>query len=252
MKGLSLPIKLSELDSIDRESSFVDMSKLNFPCDQSKQIRSSFIFIRNTNIDLNLVFDNCAYEMKSSYLMFYLKGNINVDIPIMITTWIEILLFYDNGNDNNIVLPCILDKDEILLFIRENNDFVKELNRFISSIPICTIEFYLTYSKIETDISMSEFQTSDWDELNMDNFMHMLDYDDFILLISPKDGLMPVKYNNYFSQSNNMYIGQLISKLPFLNIINIMASPGSVIEKDFIDGIESGKIFGMEEENDDR
>lgn len=232
MKYYSLPIDLNVIDSINKEEAVIDMSDLKFPCDESKQVRSSFIFIRNTDLDMNFDFEKCSYEMKEEYLLFYFKGNINVNIPVLSTTWLEILFHEYTGG---ITLQSILNNEEIEKFINRNGNYVNEIHRFIVSIPISAINFYLGYNMVESDISMDEFPQSDFDELNLDNFIHLVDYSDFMLLITPRPGIEPTFYTKYFNRGeNDPYKQILISKLPFLNMINMMINPKESVNDTFV------------------
>lgn len=214
----SLPIISEEIKNIDKNNSIVDMSKLEFPVNKDLQKRASFLFIRNTSLDLELDFSKCNFKDKEEFLLSYLTGDIDLDIPILTNTWIEILL---NEISDEIVLPSIMDKYEINKFTNNNREFIQELYTFIISIPLCSIEFAM--DKDDKYIT-NDFEETDYDKINIANFVRMVDNEDFKLIIGSKDGLTPKYYKKYFHKEDNPYLNDLIKPFPFLDIINIINS----------------------------
>lgn len=222
MQYYSLPINLNKIDLLSKENSVIDMSLLNFKCDIGKQKRSSFLFIRNTNIDIPITFQNCSYEDKEEFLLMYMFGDINVNLDILVSTWLKILL---SKVDNRPYLLSIFDDDEIERFCENNKEIINEIYQFIISIPLCSINFYLGYNKIETDISINEFETTDYDKINIKNFIKLIYHDEFLLLITHMENIKPLYYIKYFNMDNNILLKELLKKLPFLNILNILINP---------------------------
>lgn len=227
-----LPIKPEEIKNIDRDNSVVDMSKLEFPVNKKIQKRASFLFIRNTSLDIPLDFSGCSFKDKEEFLLLYLTGDIDLDIPILTDTWIEILL---NEMSDEIVLQSIMDKYEINKFIRNNKDLIQEIYNFIISIPLCSIEFAM--DKDDKYIT-NDFEESDYDKINIANFVRMTTNEDFKLLVTNKDGLTPKYYKKYFYKENNPYLNDLIKPFPFLDIINIISSNEDT-QKDFLQNLET-------------
>jgi len=224
MKFCSLPIDMSLVESITPENTIVDFSSLDFPCPADKQKRSAFLFLRNTNLKATFMFVGCTYEDKAEYMMMYYSGNIAVHIPELDLEWLFILLRRAYGYQ-----PCkIFTEEEADRFISENKDFIDEVLRLIVSLPLCSIQYFLSDKEnISTDITMDSFPKSDWDKLNLNNFIHLLDFEDILTLINPVDGFQPTFYSNYFYTRGNPYIGKMIAGLPFLGLLNaMMYNPG--------------------------
>lgn len=218
-KCYSLPINLSEIESITPENSIVDMSSLSFPCSADKQKRSAFLFIRNTNLKTTYMFTPCSYAGKCEYMMMYYTGNIAVHIPELDLEWIYILFRRAYGSQ-----PCsIFTNEEADRFIEEHKDFIDQVLQLIISLPLCSIQYFLTDTEnVKTDISLDSFPKSDWDKLNMNNFIHLLDLEPITRLINPIDGLKPTYYTKYFFTDCNPYMQKMLTGLPFLGLLNAM------------------------------
>ncbi|MCM1215368.1 MAG: hypothetical protein NC548_12720 [Lachnospiraceae bacterium] len=219
MKCYSLPIRLNEIDGITPENSIILMNELNFPCSPDKQKRSAFLFLRNTNIHASLSFDGCSYAGKCEYMMSYYTDDICVQIPELDLEWLLILLRRANGHQ-----PCkIFTDEEGDRFIKEHKDFIDEVLRLIISLPLCSIQYFLADKEnVDTDISIDSFPKSDWDKLNMNNFIHLLDHEEILWLINPVDDLKPTFYSKYFFTEGNPYIQKMVAGLPFLALLNAM------------------------------
>ena len=53
----------------------IDMSRLLFPVETSKQNKSALLYIRNTGLKANFTFDQCSYNDKEEFLLLYLENN---------------------------------------------------------------------------------------------------------------------------------------------------------------------------------
>lgn len=228
-----LPLNFDEIASLNKEDSIIDMSSLNFPCDKESQKRSSFLFIRNTNLDFDFTFERCAYEDKEEFLLLYLQGKIAVNLPLLATSWLEILL---SPYSDRISLPSILNKDEIQTFRSRNQAFINELYQFIISIPVYHIFIFYSLGEEKDNIwDPSEFQNSNYEGISLSNFSALTSYDDFILLIQPIEEFQPLFYSKYF-QFRNRAMDQILNNLPYLGLLNVMlASPE--IQDQFVEGL---------------
>lgn len=234
-KMFGLPIDLETISS-NNDKINIDMSKLSFPCDEDKQIRSSLIFLRNTGVKVDLYFENCSYEEKSKFLMIYLNDKIVIDIPELSVSWIKILSY----GYLNIDFPSILNDDEIKKFNEENKDFIFEIHRFMVSLPLCAINYFANKSE-RGDIDINEYESTDYDGINMKNFIHLFDYEEFLFLVQNIMDIDPIFYNKYFyfNENYNPYIEIFLNKMPYLNILNIMLDVNEESQQEFIDGIKN-------------
>ena len=120
MKLISIPNDMSKFNIDDVE---IDMNNLKFDAPKEKIKYYAFIFLRNIGSKFNLNFDNCSFEDKEEYLKLFLSSNIDVYIPLLSSTWIEILT---SEIDNKMYLKSILTRDEIDLFIERNKEFINK------------------------------------------------------------------------------------------------------------------------------
>lgn len=219
MNRYTIPINMSVVESLNPEEDYVDMSELDFPIDPTKQKRAAFLFIRNTNLVIPMKFGTCSYKDRCEYMLLYYQGDISVRIPELDVAWLEMLLYRAN------MMPSfsLFTYEEMQGFISANKQFVDEVLRVAISIPLCSIDVFLSGNKnIDSDISMAEFEHSDWCGLNFDNFAHLFDYPAMLSLTRPVDGIRPVIYDKYFTKDDNPYIGMMMEKLPYLNMLNAM------------------------------
>lgn len=243
----SLPMDLNTMTA-DENTAVIDMSNLNFPVSPEKQKRSALIFIRNTGISMELSFDNCSYEDKEEYLIMYMHDNINIHIPLLTTTWIEIL---SEHRDNRIILPSILNSEEIATFIQRNQEFINEVNHLIISLPMYAI---MVLSKMERgdddlEIDMDGIEVTDYNGVNIYNLEDMSTYDDFGLLVFRTTDMIPRIYSQYFGEdSDRMPIDKITRRLPVFGMLDLMVAPQD-IQDDFLNKIKM-QITEREEEVD--
>lgn len=216
-KIITIPDGIKELQN--SEELTIDMSDLRFDCPPDKQKFYSFIFIRNSGIDLPLNFEKCSYSDKEEFLIMFLTVNININCPIMASTWIEIL----SSTEGDIYLPSILTKEEIKLFIERNLSFVNNIHQFINSLPLCAI--YKFCSRTNNSMGFDEFKATNYAEIKLVNFHQLTEYDSFILLLNhnPINEHKPVFYTEIFTNPENSYDLMLImNKLPYINLLITM------------------------------
>lgn len=224
------------LRNISIENTTIDMSKFGFNLPKDKTKRASFIYIRNSCINPLYDFHNCSFEDKSEFLLLFLNNNINVTISELASTWVEILLRY-KFNTQDIKNLSIFDINEIDKFILNNKEFIDEIYNLIISIPICAIQYY-GKSNNHLEISLNNIKHTDYDKINLFNFIQLMDYDDFILLIQSDEKFKPKYYKKYFDDIDNPYLGILLKKLPFLDILNVMLTTDEEIQDQFLNNIQ--------------
>lgn len=236
MEYLTLPLDLSIIESLDFENILIDMSDLRFPCSPELKIRSTYIFIRNIDIDMKLDFSKCTYEEKEKFILMYLKGNINVNIPIIRDTWLDIL-YGSNPIQNE--LYGILTHDEIKKFIKNNYKFVHDVYKLISSLPVLAIYNYSKSNASGAELINfdGEFEETDYNEINFHNFALLTENDEYfglVYLACPKYPLL--FYKKYFDGDDHISMSRINSRLPIMELLNIFFGPTEV-QYNFIDGI---------------
>lgn len=243
MNYLTLPLDISSIENIDFENNIIDMSDLRFP---DNKIRSAFIFIRNADLDMNFDFSKCSYETKEEFVLMYIKGNINVKLPIIRDTLIDIIISkYTNEN----IIIGIFTRDEINKFINDNIDLVNELCTLVISLPILGVYHY---SKSDSSISNminfdNEFEYTNYDEINFNNFSFLTESELFTVLIQIITDYTPKFYSKYFDGVDQIAIARINSNLPIINLLNIFFAPEE-IQNNFVSEINN--ILTVEEEAD--
>lgn len=131
----SLPYDIAKMSMIAQEGAIVDMSQINFPnIEQNEQIRTAFIFMRNTNFNVILDFSNCTKEQKDAILKEYITTDIEWYSKDMCNLWLDMLDKYiQTKNDTNDNLAkeslSLLASLPIYIFYRhELNNVVFNIN----------------------------------------------------------------------------------------------------------------------------
>lgn len=247
MKHYSLPLDIQSMKSMDKEVDRIDMSDLRFKGDLSKQKRSAFLFLRNTNLDATLDFSKCSYEDKVEFLLMFMQGDIEVQCKTLASTWMEILM---HECSDDIILSCILEHDEIHRFVESQKDFIKEIMNLVYSLPVYAIYLYWFMTKDKPEAPDSEpfdtrgFPLCDYDGINPGNFCQLTQFDDFMMIISPPEGFVPMYYTKYFNH-DNLAMSITIDTLPYINLINIMMGDKEA-HTDFANGISEMLTVGGE------
>ena len=216
-----LPIDLSLLKDKSTDIT-IDMSKFNFPCDESAYRRASFIFIRNTGLKARYDFSNCTFEEKEDFLTMYMDGPIVTNIPELTQTWINIIAY----KYTKVECSSILDTEETEDFINENILLVTELRKIVNSIPLCSIDYFSKHNKIKIydKDTVNSIPINKFSNLNFSNFTNMCEYDDLARMIGilPLDKYPIQRYINIFNANRDKLYGKLIKSMPYLAILDIM------------------------------
>lgn len=212
MNVKTLPILSNELSEPDL---VIDMSTTHFPTAPDKQMRGTFIFIRNTAIIAKFDFSKCDYAMKRQYLLMYMLERFDVIIPELETTWITILgRKYANMNEFS-----ILNESELDDFCKTEAELIDNIRHIAASIPLCSIEFFCK----ENNIDLGEMETSDYRVINAFNFYQLLKYKSFVTLVKIIDDYNPVYYTNYFIPGSITY-NSIVVQFPYMNLLTFVAN----------------------------
>ena len=229
------------IDKVKVEMAY-DMSDFDHYYDAPKEKIKyyKFIFLRNIGSKFDLIFDNCSFEDKEEYLKLFLTSNIDVYIPQLSSTWMEILT---SEIDDHIYLDSILTRDEINLFIERNKEFINKIRRLINSLPFYAISRYGNRSEIP---GMNEIDIIDDNEIKVMNLYQLTEYDSFVLLFNTEDEVIPERkpgYYTLFSDKDNEHnMSRIMDNLPFFNVIMTLLGPAELqksVSNNFIDLITS-------------
>ena len=235
MNKYSLPLESLPLND---NNAVIDMSDLNFPVEKEKQNRTSLLYIRNTGLSANFDFTNCSFDDKSDFLLLYLNNNrLNIDIPIIVMTWVNILTY--NRFDPH--LDSILTKDEIKLFYDKNQKIINELHIFFVSIALCSINLYNYLNTGKVDIS--EFPKNNFKGFNPYTLLQLFDYKPIIMLADSLNNTLKAEFYTYYFDINSEpypnFINALVNKFPYYSLLSIIMSKDLKVINSFCENVES-------------
>lgn len=191
-----LPYSTEDMSRIYDEGAIVDMSDIHFPTvEEDKNIRTSFIFLRNTNFNnIELDFSSCSYEDKSNFLKEYLTCDIVFYNELLNSSWLNILF---TGINLDVKYNNILNIEETQQFIKDNQDLVEEVYKFLGSLNL-----YLL-SRIAKDIIDIDFTAiEETDFFFNSNAYELIKCQDISLIISCVQSA-PLFYSKLFTMENN-------------------------------------------------
>lgn len=198
----TLPYKMEDMELISVDGAIVDMSSMNFPVPPEEQIRTTFIFLRNTGFDnIELDFSNCSYENKEKFLIQYIHDSIIIKYNEFVNTWRDILLLTVDGK---CPLLGMLSIQEIQKFIERNLNVVIELLNFCISLPIYSL-FRLKFNNelySTKDIATNNIKIFGKNIYNVINHYYVSEIIQKAL-DSDIDGLSISFYTHYFTEENN-------------------------------------------------
>lgn len=238
MNLLQIPIDIDKFNINSDDE--IDMGNLHY-INIEKPLLCALICLRNTGTKLRLNFDNCSYEDKAEYLRLFLSSNIDVYLPQLSSTWIEILTY---EIDSTIYMESILSKEEIEKFINENDNFINKVRRLINSLPYLALSKYINQNDAKLD--MSGVPSIYDDEIKLMNLYQLTEYNSFILLLDDKG--KPERVGGYYhmfdEKSNEYNIYRLLDGLPFFNIITALLGTNEIqssLSNEFLNKIENNK-----------
>lgn len=147
----SLPFDISQLQIIQQNGAIVNASDIKFQhLPDEKQIQTALIYIQNTNVDIEFIFNQSTYLIKQQFLIKYLTKKYICNIQQFVETWITILFNYQNKKI--FLQKNILSQQEITLFIQKNQQICKQLLQVILSLP----QFYISSLNALIDSSIEK------------------------------------------------------------------------------------------------
>ena len=231
----SIPLQpdqlINILDNLEiyKDTIAINMHEINFQINSiNKRIIAAFTYLRNTNLisnDIKLDFDKCTYDEKEIYLLTFLQNKMQFMSPVLKHTWLKIL--YSFNTMENTEIESILDNDEIKKFIENNIDYVKNVFKFLISLPIAAINYFNTEYKqflnCNLDININDITHNESDDINFDNLIGIIYDEQFIYLITENHtNIAPEYYSKYFYTENNYRIQSIIDRLPYFQLMKLM------------------------------
>lgn len=192
-----LPIEDELMAEFYEKGGTIDMSKIKFPNikDVEKNLRATFIYLRNTNYNnITYDFNNMNYEQKERLLNYYLDTDIEYAIDELTETWLCIL--YASVCKKPIEYRCILNELEMASFHAVNFERIKDLWQFILSLPTFAI------SRLDADFIENDLTKTD-KEINLVNLYSILKLDGINGLFDYVGEIEPLFYEKLFTLENN-------------------------------------------------
>lgn len=192
-----LPYNFHDMPTIVSDGAIVDMGDLHFPSvPEDKQIRTAFIFLRNTNFkNVQLDFSRCSSLM----IVEYIKEYLTTDIQVKNEELSDIVLYtLANILNTQIDLEPPIKNNLVLEIQKELTNELKELKTLLASLPL-----YLMYrSKLNNEVySLDSVETNTLKYIGP-NFLNLL-HDKNISLIIQTLSELPVFYSDIFTDTNN-------------------------------------------------
>jgi hypothetical protein len=243
-----LPYDINQMEIINNEGAIVDMSNINFPqISAEEQINVSLIYLRNTNFNVKLNFENCSYEDKKEYLIKYITNNINIDYEEFSLTWLKILLFfveYDFNLDPDLLnIFSILTDEEIKQFISEENIIMEELYQLIISLSV----YVLFKSTMNGEVyDLSDIEKTDKNIIGI-NIYHLLYPEIDTIISSEKFDTKFLFYNKIFT-INNKELFDAIDNLFVAKLLYGMSTIDPVEFKDILEEVNKEFVEDIKNE----
>ena len=214
-----LPYDFDIMNQIDEEGALVDMSNIDYPGIDAKDIvRTTFIYLRNTGYsNVKLDFSSVDYKLKEEFICFYLLGDIEYNINDISSTIMKLLAKYKNIN---LEMDTILTSEEEDMFIENNKNILEELNTFAYSLPLYSIsrldveDFEFTYD----DITHTDFVFNS-------NVCSVIENPAWNILYELEPTQEPKFYTKMFNMDNNKLFETIMKCTPFSVLLYGMANP---------------------------
>lgn len=224
MNLITIPCDIQKINPDDK----IDMSVLNINVDQDQKKRYAFIYLRNVGIKNELSFDKCSYNDKEEFLKGFLSMNINIDIPILASTWISVLMYNAGLLNPDVNMYSILSMDEIKLFNETNIDFINKVRRLINSLTLYAVVKYNSGIQI---CDTSNIEYTDDTEIKLTNLYQLAMYPAFTFITEP----MPPKerslvyYTKLFDDVECSYSMMKLRKLiPMFELLSMLTAPNEM------------------------
>ena len=170
----SLPYTQDAIAYLLSHKGEVDMSTTHFEQnEQSDVMRSTFLYLRNTNLDVSLNFSYCTNEQKVSYV----KGYLMTDIDFPHTDFYKLIMCYINtdiheiiilkkvlSNVLNFLITQIQESSQITQNWKETDDMPLGIN-YINLLSFPAFEPYWLSQQLDTPLLYSGLFLRDKDKL---------------------------------------------------------------------------------------
>lgn len=228
-----LPYSKEDIEKAFNEGAKVDMSKVNFPtCETLEEnYQASFVYLRNTDYEVEFHFENMNYEQKVALIKTYYNTKIKYDIPILDSTLVAILFACAGYNKQ---LDCILNELELITFVADQFQFCSEIWTLVASLPLFAIS-RLEISDGHPLADLSNYEETDEapNTITFINMMKTQGFDDLYLLA---DQIKPKFYKNLFTVENTELFEAMLG-LSFMPIIYGLVSEKPEDFKKFLESI---------------
>lgn len=228
-----LPYSQEDIEKAYNEGADVDMSKVSFPnCKTLEENYSAaLIYLRNTDYNVNLHFENMTYLQKSTLLKVYMNTKIKYDIPVLDSTLLAVMFACSDIKKKE--LDCILNDLELITFVAEQFQFCYDMWELVASLPLYAI------SRLEEGgkpvASMSEVPTTDKEPntVTLINMMKLPEFDDLYTLA---DQIKPVFYTKLFTVENTELF-EAMTNLSFMVVLHGLVTETPEKYKEFLQDI---------------
>ena len=232
MIELSIPYEnIGELKTFSPSSHFMDMSSISIEdSDEYSHFKKAFVYIRNTQMKAKFDFTKCNYKQKEAALLVFIKERINVSMPYLEVTWLDIL----SGHDESFIPDAIMNLEEILKFRKEHSELIENLKCFIDNIPTLAMMHNPITKSLHIKEEFNEYQI----QFSLQNFIELTKYDFLFMLI---DGSHEGTVFDAFDPSHPEYrfVSRLL-EMPFTNIITSFSSSNEEAIAELTKNIQSG------------
>lgn len=228
-----LPYDTSLMNEIKENGAIIDMSNINYPSiPSSDNVRISYIYLRNTDFNVDLNFDNCDYQFKEDFVYFYMFGDITYDIKEMNDTWMQIMIMYNNQYTDILTNRSILTKDEITKFIEKYKDKIDLINKFLFSLALFPI-----YRLNNVDLPKDDVQVLD-EKPFTENVYGLIKHELFNPFLT-LDGIdKPIYFKQYFTENNNQLFELIAKYTPYAALLHGLFNSSSEDWSNFVNNLE--------------
>lgn len=216
MLRTGLPYDFEKMNEIEENGAVVDMHDLQFPA--SNQIRTAFIFLRNTGYkNIKHDFSNCSEQEKAEYLRQYLTTDIEVSIPELLNGLKDVAYKLLHKKHQNIFF-----KDESFSEDKELMEAVMEAVLIVKASPLFLI------NKLRKDVNMDYPKTKTaFVGKNVPYLFTMTDIDEFYEECDSA-ALPLLFYEDIFTMENNELFSAINNSAAFYPFILWALEKGAI------------------------
>lgn len=212
-----LPYDFDLMDKISEEGALVDVSDINYPFNNDIE-RTTLIYLRNTGYkNVILDFNNVDYNSKEKYIIEYLTGDIEFDIKELTLT---ILKIFSKYKGLNLSVFSILSEEEENQFIKNNKNFLMNLECFAYSLPLYSI------SRLNTEdftFNFDDIEKTDY-KFNQ-NICSLIEHPYWNIFYELEVDIQPKFFTKMFTEDNNKLFETIMKYTPFSVLLYGMGNP---------------------------